>query len=242
MGNKVVVITGASSGVGRSTALHLSRLGYRLAVCARRENLLRELEEDVQREGGEIFAASCDMTVWNEVEKFFDEILKRYKRIDVLVNNVGAGIRYTEFDSLTVDEIDLGIKVNVMSVLYGSKAVIPVMKRQKSGHIINISSILGKRTRSRLAVYTAGKHAVEGFSKALWNELKGYGIKVSILAPAMINTEWAKKAGIESVFADGKMIEPEDVARMVEVIINLPGHYNIWNMDIMALSQTIDPL
>ncbi len=242
MEKKVAVITGASSGVGRSTALHLSKLGFKVAVCARRKNLLDELSAEIKEQGGEVISNVCDMTVWSEVEEFFNLVIDKFKRIDVLVNNVGAGIRYTEFENMSIEEIELGVKVNVLSVMYGTKAAIPVMKRQKGGNIINISSILGKMARSKLAVYTAGKHAVEGFSKSLWNELKGYGIKVTVLAPAMINTEWAKKAGIKNLFAEGKMLEPEDIARMVEFIINLPDHYNIWNMDIMALSQTIDPL
>jgi len=116
------------------------------------------------------------------------------------------------------------------------------MKKQGGGHIINISSILGKRARGGLAVYTAGKHGIEGFSRALWNEVKEYGIKVSIVSPAMINTDWAKKAGIEKPFANGKMIEPEDIAHIIELLITLPEHYNIWNIDLMPLSQTIDPL
>ena len=188
------------------------------------------------------YSEAVDMTSWNEVERFFDNTVKQFGRLDVVINNVGAGIRYTKFENLTINEIDDGVRINLTSVLYGCKAAIPVMKKQGEGHIINVSSILGKRSRTGLAVYTAGKHAVEGFSRALWNEVKEYGIKVSILAPAMINTEWAQKAGLKTPFASGKMLEPEDIAHIVELLISLPEHYNIWNVDLMALSQTIDPL
>ena len=242
MPNRVVLIAGASSGTGRTTALYLAGKGYRLSVCARRKNLIDELVNEIKDKGGSAYGESVDMTNWNAVENFFNSTINQYGRIDVVINNVGAGIRYTKFENLSIEEVDNGVKINLNSVLYGCKAAIPIMKKQGGGHIINISSILGKRARAGLSVYTAGKHAIEGFSRALWNEVKEYGIKVSIVSPAMINTDWAKKAGIEKSFASGKMIEPEDIAHTIELLITLPEHYNIWNMDLMPLSQTIDPL
>jgi 3alpha(or 20beta)-hydroxysteroid dehydrogenase len=92
-------------------------------------------------------------------------------RVDVLINNVGAGVRYTDFENLSVAEIMAGIVINLHTVLFGCKAVLPVMKRQLSGHIINTTSILGKRARAGLSVYTAGKHGVDGFSRSLFNEV-----------------------------------------------------------------------
>ncbi|RKX96589.1 MAG: hypothetical protein DRP84_00655 [Spirochaetes bacterium] len=242
MSGKVVLVAGASSGTGRATALYLAEKGYRVSICARRKNLIDEIVRKINSEGGIAYSETVDITSWNEVERFFDNTVKKFGRLDVVVNNVGAGIRYTKFENLTINEIDDGIRINLISVLYGCKAAIPVMKKQREGYIINVSSILGKRSRSGLAVYTAGKHAVEGFSRALWNEVKEYGIKVSIIAPAMINTEWAKKAGIEKPFTSGKMIEPEDIAHIIEFLITLPKYYNVWSVDLMALSQTIDPL
>jgi len=242
MPDGIVLIAGASSGAGRATALYLAKKGYKISVSARRKNLIDELVEVIKSKGGDAYGEAVDMTNWGEVERFFDNTVKKYKRIDVVVNNVGAGIRYANFEDLSIEEINNGVKINLTSVLYGCKAAIPVMKKQGEGHIINISSILGKRARVGLAVYTAGKHGIEGFSRALWNEVKEYGIKVSIIGPAMINTEWAKKAGIEKPFTSGKMIEPEDIAHIIEFLITLPKYYNVWNIDIMALSQTIDPL
>jgi len=242
MSGKVVLVAGASSGAGRATAFYLAKKGYRVSICARRKNLIDEIVREISSRGGMAYSEAVDMTSWNEVERFFDNTVKQFGRLDVVINNVGAGIRYTKFENLTINEIDDGVRINLTSVLYGCKAAIPVMKKQGEGHIINVSSILGKRSRTGLTVYTAGKHAVEGFSRALWNEVKEYGIKVSILAPAMINTEWAQKAGLKTPFASGKMLEPEDIAHIVELLISLPEHYNIWNVDLMALSQTIDPL
>jgi NADP-dependent 3-hydroxy acid dehydrogenase YdfG len=142
---------------------------------------------------------------------------------------------------MSVEEIDTGIAVNLASVLYGCKAVLPVMIRQQSGTIINVSSILGKRARAGFSVYTAGKHGVEGFSRALFNEVKKHGIRVSVLSPAMINTDWAQKAGVEIPLSMGKLIEPEDVARVVQFMIETPAHLTLWNVDFMAHSQVMNP-
>jgi len=239
---KVVAIAGASSGMGKATALLLAHNGYKVSIAARRENLLQEIADKISKEGGSAYPCRADLTIWEDASRFIRETYEHFKRIDVLINNVGSGIHYTAFENLSIEEINRGIAVNLTSVLYGCKAVIPYMKRQKSGHIINTTSILGKRARSGLAVYTAGKHGVDGFSRALFNEVKKYGIKVSIIGPAMVNTKWAEKAGITNLFAKGKIIEPEDVAHVIRILIETPLHYTVWSIDLMALSQTIDPL
>ena len=200
------------------------------------------METIIKRKGGDALGLEADMTEWEQAKNFVERTIDKFGRIDVMINNVGAGIKYADFDDLSIEEIDEGIKINLISVLYGCKAVIPYMKKQKSGYIINTSSILGKRARAGLAVYTAGKHGVEGFSRALHNEVKKYGIKVSIIGPAMINTEWAAKAGIKLPFSKGKMLEPQDIATIVEFLISTPEHYTVWSLDLIALDQTIDPL
>ncbi|MCK5570276.1 MAG: SDR family oxidoreductase [Spirochaetes bacterium] len=239
---RVAAIAGASSGIGRATAIHLARIGYAVSICARRSELIHEIADSIHKEGGEAFALKADMTDWKEAQNFIKSTVKELGSIDVLFNNVGAGIRFADFEDLTIEEINEGIAVNLTSVLYGCKAVLPVMKSRKSGHIINTSSILGKRARSGFSIYTAGKHGVEGFSRSLYNEVKKYGIKVSILSPAMVNTDWARKAGFDNPTAKGKIIEPEDIALVVQHLIELPDHITIWNVDVMALSQTLNPL
>ena len=238
---KVVAIAGASSGVGRAAALRLARSGYAVSLCARRENLLQEIAAEIEKDGGKVLAVKTDMTKWPEAEKFIQRTVDLYGRVDVLFNNAGSGIRFTDFENMSVDEIDEAIAANLTYVLYSCKAVLPVMKRQKGGHIINTTSILGKRARSGFAAYSAGKHGVDGFSRALFNEVKKYNIKVSILGPALINTDWAKKAGITTPFASGAL-EPEDVAQALQFLIDTSPGYSIWSMDLMSLGQVIDPL
>jgi len=238
---KVVAIVGASSGVGRAAALRLAGKGYALSLCARREDLLKEIVADISKDGGEALAVKADVSMWQEVESFIQKTVHAYGRVDVLFNNVGSGVRFTDFEDMSIDEIDEAIAVNLTYVLYSCKAVIPVMKKQKSGHIINTTSILGKRARSGLAAYSAGKHGVDGFSRALFNEVKKYNIKVSILGPALINTDWAKKIGITTPFTSGAL-EPEDVAEALQFLIDTSSGYSIWSMDLMSLGQVIDPL
>lgn len=241
MGEKVVAIAGASSGVGRVLAIRLAGSGYAVSFCARRESLITALAESIGKGGGKVLPARADMTKWEDAKGFIQRTVHEFGRVDVLVNNVGAGIRFTDFENITVEEIDEGVAVNLTSVLYGCKAVLPVMKKQRSGHIINTTSILGKRARAGLAVYTAGKHGVDGFSRSLFNEVKKYGIKVSIIGPALINTEWASKAGIKAPLSPGGL-RAEDVAHAMQLLIETADHYSIWSMDLMALDQIIDPL
>jgi len=238
---RVVAIAGASSGVGRAAAVRLARGGYAVSLCARREDLLKEIASRIEKDGGRAAAVKADMTVWEEAERFIDQTVEAFGRVDVLFNNVGAGVRFTDFENMSVQEIDEAILVNLNSVLYGCRAVLPVMKKQKGGHIVNTTSILGKRARAGLAAYSAGKHGVDGFSRALFNEVKKYNIKVSILGPALIKTDWARKAGITTSFEKGGL-EPEDVAQALQYLIETPAHYAVWSMDLMALGQVIDPL
>jgi NADP-dependent 3-hydroxy acid dehydrogenase YdfG len=237
----VVAIAGASSGAGRAMALHLAARGYPVAACARRLEPLEGLAAQIRAQGGRALAVRADMSVWGEAEGFVERVIQEYGRIDVLVSNAGWGVRFAEFDSLSLEEIRQGVDANLYTVLYGCRAAIPHMKRQRSGHLINISSILGKRGRMNLAVYTACKHAVEGFSRALVNEVNGHGIKVSVLAPGAIRTDWAAKAGFQ-VDPKTQILRPEDLALVVQYLIETPKHFSIWNLDLMALEQVFNPL
>lgn len=239
--DKVIAIAGASSGAGKAMAEYLGGRGYPVAVAARRGELIEQIAGAVNAAGGKALAVQADLGVWNQAERFVEQTLAAFGRIDVLVNNAGWGIRVAAFDELTIEEIDQGVAVNLMTVLYACRAALPVMKRQKSGHIINVSSILGKRSRPKLAVYTACKHAVEGFSRSLVGDASRFGIKVSVLAPAAIRTEWAAKAGTD-LPADIRLLGGEDIARMVEYLIETGNHYTVWNMDVIALEQSIEPL
>jgi NADP-dependent 3-hydroxy acid dehydrogenase YdfG len=239
---KVIAIAGASSGVGKAAAFHFAARGYAVALCARREAHVRAAADEITARGGRALAVKADMSVFSDAAAFVDGAVKAFGRIDVLLNSVGAGVRFADFEDYTLEEIDTAIALNLTSVIYGCKAVLPVMKSQKGGYIVNVSSVLGKKGRSGFAVYTAGKHGVEGFSKALFNEVKKHNIRVTVLSPAMINTEWAAKAGVETPLSQGKLIEPEDIALAVQRIVEMPEHFTLWNVDVQARDQMTNPL
>ena len=238
---RVVAIAGASSGIGEAVSLLLAEKGYRVSLAARREELLKSIKNKIEEIGGEAEYFPADMTKWDNAKTFIDGTVKKFGRVDVLFNNIGAGIKSAPFDELSIEEIDRGIAVNLTATLYGCRAVLPYMKKNREGHIINTTSILGIRARSGLAVYTAGKHGVDGFSRALLNEVNEYGIRVSVLAPAAVQTGWAEKAGID-ISNPETFLKAESVAKVVWMIIELSKDFNIWNTDVISLDQTIDPL
>jgi NADP-dependent 3-hydroxy acid dehydrogenase YdfG len=233
---KVIAIAGASSGTGASLAGYLARRGHAVSLCARREIHLHEIRDALIASGGTAMALKADMSVWEEAERFVGRTVQEFGRIDVLVNNAGAGVRWGDFASLSVPEIEEGVAANLITVLYGCRAVLPCMLERRRGHIINISSAWGKQARSGLAVYSAARHAVEGFSRALLEEVRPHGIKVSILAPAAIDSDWAKKAGLD----DGerrRWLKPEDIAVLVGQLIDTPAGMNVWNVDCRSMDQ-----
>ncbi|MCD6120983.1 MAG: SDR family oxidoreductase [Spirochaetales bacterium] len=238
---RVVAIAGASSGIGEAVALLLAEKGYSLSLTARREERLKSIKKKIETIGGIAEYFPVDMTKWDNAKQFIDGTVKIFGKVDVLFNNIGAGIKSAPFDELNIEEIDRGIAVNLIATLYGCRAVLPYMKKRKNGHIINTTSILGIRARSGLAVYTAAKHGVDGFSRALLNEVNDFGIRVSVLAPAAVKTAWAEKAGIDITNPE-TFLSAESVAKVVWMIIELSTDFNVWNTDIISLDQKIDPL
>ncbi|RKX86006.1 MAG: hypothetical protein DRP57_02475 [Spirochaetes bacterium] len=165
------------------------------------------------------------MTKWDNAKHFIDGTVKIFRKVDVLFNNIGAGIKSAPFDELNIEEIDRGIAVNLIATLYGCRAVLPYMKKRKNGHIINTTSIPGIRARSGLAVYTAAKHGVDGFSRALLNEVNDFGIRVSVLAPAAVKTAWAEKAGINIFYVACKCRTLNFSGSALKAIILFPSFW-----------------
>ena len=183
---KVVVITGASSGLGEATARHLAGLGARLVLGARRGDRLRALARELGQ--GEDAAIETDVTKVDQVRRLVDHAVATYGRIDVLLNNAGLMPQST-LDRLKIDDWDRMIDVNVKGVLYGIAAALPHMQKQKSGHIINVSSVAGHKVRGGGAVYSATKHAVRIISEGLRQEVKPWNIRTTIISPGMVATE-----------------------------------------------------
>jgi NADP-dependent 3-hydroxy acid dehydrogenase YdfG len=185
---KVVVITGASSGLGEATARLLCAQGARLALGARRIDRIQSLANDLIASGGKALAVATDVTRYDQVKRLVDEAVRAFGRIDVMVNNAGL-MPNSPLERLKIDDWNRMIDVNIKGVLYGIAAALPIMKQQKAGHIINVSSVAGHKVRPGNAVYAATKHAVRVLSEGLRMEVKPYNIRTTVISPGAVATE-----------------------------------------------------
>jgi short-subunit dehydrogenase len=196
LANRIVIVTGASSGIGRATARRLYLEGAAVVVAARRSDCLKELEHELRcltkvrgTNEGRILPIRTDITVADDRRRLIYETLKAYGRIDVLVNNAGYGIR-GPIELVPIETIRDNFETNVFSLIALSQLVISTMREQKSGHIVNVSSIAGLVAKPFSAIYGASKHAVEGISDGLRGELAPFGIYVSVIEPGYVSTEF----------------------------------------------------
>jgi NADP-dependent 3-hydroxy acid dehydrogenase YdfG len=185
---KVVIITGASSGLGEAAARHLSALGATVVLGARRVDRIEALAKELTDQGGRALAMATDVTRYLEVQRLADIGAQSYGRIDVLINNAGL-MPQSPLERRKIDDWDRTIDVNIKGVLYGIAAVLPYMQKQKSGHIINVSSVAGHKVRTGGAVYAATKHAVRVISEGLRQEVKPYDIRTTVISPGAVDTE-----------------------------------------------------
>lgn len=197
--DKVVIITGASAGMGQATARHLAARGAKLVLAARRIDRLTALVEDLGLDPRA--AVETDVSRHADVVRMVERAIELYGRIDVLLNNAGV-MPHSLLEQNKVEDWDRTIDVNLKGTLYGIGAVLPYMKAQKSGLIINVSSVAGHKVRPPGAVYSATKVAVRMLTEGLRQEVKPYNIRTTILSPGMIDTDLIDSV-TEAVIADG---------------------------------------
>jgi NADP-dependent 3-hydroxy acid dehydrogenase YdfG len=227
---KVVVITGASSGLGEATARHLAREGAKLVLGARRLDRLQALAQDLNL--GTDAAVETDVTDRAQVERLVDAAVAVHGRIDVIINNAGL-MPHSPLERGKVDDWDRMIDVNLKGVLYGIAAALPHMTRQKSGHIINVSSVAGHKVRPGSAVYAATKAAVRMLSEGLRQEVKPYNIRTTIISPGAVQSELPQSIteadvakGIQD-FYTAYAIPADSFARMVAFAISQPEDVDV---------------
>lgn len=211
------VITGASSGIGRAAALAFAREGVRVVLGARRTDRLDEAVKAIQGGGGEARGLETDVTHPDQVHRLIGEAVTAFGRLDILVNNAGVGYS-GRIESMPVQEIRHLFEVNVMGTLYGIQAAVPIMRSQRSGHIINVASVVGKRATPGSGVYSATKFAQVALSESLRLELSDAGIQVSAICPVSTSTEFFEVAAARSPlkFAPtGPIYSAEQVAEAV---------------------------
>ncbi len=185
---KVVVITGASSGLGEAAARLLCAQGACVVLAARRAARLQALADELAAAGAKATALTTDVTRHEQVKALVDAAVQAYGRIDVMINNAGL-MPQALLERLRIDEWDRTIDVNLKGTLYGIAAALPYMKQQKSGHFINVSSVAGHRVGPGTAVYAATKHAVLALSEGLRQEVKPYNIRTTVISPGAVATE-----------------------------------------------------
>ena len=206
----VAIVTGASRGIGLAIARELARRGHRLALVARRPQPLENAARGLAAQAPEARAFVCDVGNPAAVEEVFSGVLGWAGRVDVLVNNAGLGI-FGSVHKLSVADWDSQVNTNLRGVFLCSRAVAPRMIEQRSGHIINISSLAGKNAFAGGAAYCASKWGLQGLSYCMAEDLRAHNIRVSVICPGSVETEFSPHAGKDPQ----KMLQPDDVARVV---------------------------
>jgi NADP-dependent 3-hydroxy acid dehydrogenase YdfG len=239
--DKVVIITGASSGIGEATAKELASKGAKLVLAARREERLKPLQEEIQNNGGQAIYKVTDVTSHEQMEELAEYALKEFGKIDVLINN--AGLMPNSFLYMKkIDDWNKMIDVNIKGVLYGIAAVLPSMRERKEGHIINLSSVAGHFVGAGSAVYAGTKFAVRAISEGLRKEEYGNNIRSTIISPGMVQSELIEsitdknfKPIIEKMY-EGAM-EAGSIARAIAFAIEQPSDVAINEMIIRPTQQ-----
>jgi len=225
--DKVVLITGASSGFGAAAAKLFAQENCKVVLAARRIGRLEEMAKEIRAAGGEAFPVPVDVTQHAHIDAMVNSAVNQYGRIDILFNNAGFG-RLDWFEALDpVKDIQAQITVDLLGVIWTARAVLPQMYRQRSGHIINMSSMSGWAAPPLYTVYSAAKFGVRGFTEALRREASPFGVKVSAIYPGGAATEFQKHIGENKAKQRFKTpawlaLTAEDVARAVVSLAKRP--------------------
>jgi len=240
--DKVVIITGASSGIGEATAKELASKGAKLVLAARREDRLQQLQKEIEKTGGKAIYKVTDVTSHEQMEELAQYALQEFEKIDVLVNNAGV-MPHSFLFKKRIEDWNKMIDVNIKGVLYGIAAVLPSMREQKSGHVINLSSVAGHVVGAGSAVYAGTKFAVRAISEGLRKEEAGNNIRSTIISPGAVQSELINlitdidlKPGIDKLYED-VAIDAESIARAIAFAIEQPSDIAINEMLIRPTHQ-----
>ncbi|MFC5682000.1 SDR family NAD(P)-dependent oxidoreductase [Flavobacterium sp. MAHUQ-51] len=239
---KTALITGATSGIGKATAQLLAKNNYKIIICGRRKNRLEELEKELSQYTS-VYSLEFDVSDKNAVFANIDSLPETFSNIDVLINNAGNAHGLDPIQDGNLDDWENMIDINLKGLLYVSKAIIPKMIAQKSGHIINIGSTAAKQVYPNGNVYCATKHAVDAINKGMKMDLNPYGIRVGAIHPGLVETEFSEvrfKGDTEkaaNVYKGFTPLKAEDIADIIHFVISRPYHVNISDMVVMCTAQ-----
>ncbi len=240
MKNKTVLITGASSGIGWETAKIFSNSGAKVILCGRRKNKLLDLQKEISNPSHILV---FDVRNRKNVLKEIQSIPNEFSKIDILINNAGNAHGLDNSVEASLDDWDLMIDTNLKGLMYVTKAVLPLMISRGKGHIINVGSIAGKEVYPKGNVYCASKFGVNAFNTGLRIDLNKTGIKVGIINPGKVKTEFSNvrfkgdSRRAENVYEGLKVLSAEDVANTIFYMANVPDHVNISDLEILPSSE-----
>ncbi|HEU4497050.1 MAG TPA: SDR family NAD(P)-dependent oxidoreductase [Flavobacterium sp.] len=239
---KTVLITGATSGIGRAAAVELAKHDFKLIICGRRKDRLAALQAELGL-CTEVHALSFDVRDKKAVREAISSLPEDFSRVDVLVNNAGNAHGLDPIQTGDLSDWDAMVDINIKGLLYVSHALIPKMAEQRGGHIINIGSTAAKEVYPNGNVYCATKHAVDAITQGMRMDLNQYGIRVGGIHPGMVETEFSQvrfKGDAEraaGVYKGFEPLKPEDIADIIRFVVTRPYHVNIADLVVMPTAQ-----
>ena len=242
--NRIALITGATSGIGRATAVTLSQNNFDIIITGRRKELLEDLEKEIKsKSSGKVFILNFDVRNKEEVDKAIDSLPKDWQDIDVLVNNAGLAVGLNHIQEGVIDDWERMIDTNVKGLLYVTRKVSPRMINKNQGHIVNIGSTAGKEAYEKGNVYCGTKHAVDAITKGMRIDMLKHKIKVTAINPGMVETEFSLvrfkgyKEKSESVYKGFTPLYGKDIADAILYVVTRPEHVCVNDMIITATAQ-----
>jgi 3-hydroxy acid dehydrogenase / malonic semialdehyde reductase len=242
MEKKIALVTGATSGIGRATAITLAKMGYDLIATGRRVERLEELKAQLPKEVG-FLPLVFDVRDRSDVLSVLSNLPPNWKKIDILVNNAGNAHGLDPIQTGDLDDWDAMIDINVKGLLYVSKAIIPGMCERRSGMIINIGSIAGKEVYPNGNVYCASKHAVDAITQGMRMDLNPFGIKVIAIHPGLVETEFSlvrfkgDETRAEKIYQGYQPLLAQDIADIIEFAVTRPAHVVLADIVVLPTAQ-----
>ena len=240
--DKIALITGATSGIGKATAYELAKVGFKLILCGRRNEILGALEKDLNKIT--LTTSLCfDVSDNLEVNRSISSLPKKWKNINVLINNAGNAHGMDLFQDGNIDDWDKMIDINVKGLMYVTKSIIDNMIENSSGHIINIGSLAGREVYPKGNIYCASKYAVKAISQSLRLDLNNHNIKVSEINPGLVETSFSDvrfkgdKSKAKNVYKGYKALQANDIAEIISFVISRPKHVNIADLLVLPSDQ-----
>ena len=242
MSKRIVLITGATAGIGEATARLLAKNDFKLILCGRRQDRLNALQSELAK-FTDVTTLSFEIRNQNEVERAISSLPGTWKNVDVLINNAGNAHGFDPIQTGKLEDWDAMIDINVKGLLYVSREIIPGMTERQSGHIINLGSIAGKEVYPNGNVYCASKFAVDALTQGMRLDLNAYGIKVTSINPGLVETEFAlvrfkgDKEKASNVYKGLKPLVAEDIADIMLYTLTCPDHVVLADITVFPKAQ-----